>query len=197
MARSVLRVPVVMGLLVSLGLAIASEAGVKVRTQFDKTFDFRGMRTWAWHPTGPGEVKMAVTPEDNPEAVRVRFEPVILDAVQKELAKRALQGPGDGSPQLYVHYYVLISTNMSAQTMGQFVPSVPEWGLPPFSGATQSLRVFQQGSLLIDVTAAATKAIVWRGLAEAELSPDRAPAERDARLRAAIGDLLKKFPKTS
>ena len=194
MARSVLRVPLVLGLVVSLGLGVASGAGVKVQTQFDKTFDFRGMRTWAWHPTGPGEVKMAVTPDDNPEAVRARFEPVIIDAVQKELAKHQLQGPGDGTPQLYVHYYVLISTSMSAQTMGQFAPA---WGVPLFASATQSLRVFPKGSLLIDVTAAATKAIVWRGLAEAEISTDRAPAERDARLRAAIGELLKKFPKTS
>jgi hypothetical protein len=196
MARSVWRPALALGLVLSVGLSVAS-GGVKVHAQADKTFDFRGMRTWAWHPTGAGDVMMAVTPKDNPEGVRARFEPVILDAVQKELAKRQLQASGDGSPQLYVHYYLLISTNMSAQTIGQFAPAVPEWGLPPFSGATQSLRVFPQGSLLIDVTSAATKAIVWRGLAEGEINLDRKPEERDARLRAAIGDLLKKFPKTS
>ena len=57
--------------------------------------------------------------------------------------------------------------------------------------------MFPQGSLLIDVTSVATKAIVWRSLAEGEINLDRKPEERDARLRAAIGEMLKKFPKTS
>ncbi len=193
--ESRMRPRVVSGLLLALALVVAVDAKVKVRTEQDKTFDFRGVRTWAWHPSGSGDVKMAVTPDDNPAAVRERFAPVIEDAVTKELARRGIGQAAD--PQVFVNYYVLLSTNMSAQTMGQFVPTVPEWGLPPFSGATQSLRVFEQGSLLIDVTAAATRAIVWRGLAQAEIHRERTPAERDARLRAAIADLLKKLPKTS
>lgn len=197
MASSILRTPLVLGLLVSMGLGVVLSAGTKVRVQIDKAFDFRGLRTWAWHPTGAGDVRMALTPDDNPEAVGARFEPVIKDAVEQELTKRQLmQAPADGAPQLYVHYYLLVSTSMSTQTMGQFVPSVPDWGLPPFTAATQSLRVFPQGSLLIDVTAAATRAIVWRGLAEGEIQLNRAPEARDARLGAAIGELLKKFPKT-
>jgi hypothetical protein len=197
MTRTILRAPVAL-LLLALGAGLASGAGVKVRAEFDKTFGFRGMRTWTWHPTGPGDVKMAVTPDDKPEAVKARFEPVILDAVQKELEKRRLAlAPAGAAPQLYVHYYLLVSTSMSAQTMGQFLPAVPEWGIPPFNAATQSLRVFPQGSLLVDVSAAATNTLVWRGVAEGEIKLDRQPAERDARLRAAIGELLKKFPQTS
>jgi hypothetical protein len=186
---------VVPGLMLFVLLVVAVNAKVKVKTEQDKTFDFRGVRTWAWHPSGSGDLKMALTPDDNPAAIRERFVPLIDDAIAKELARRGLgQAP---SPQVYVNYYVLISTNMSAQTMGQFVPTVPEWGLPPFSGATQSLRVFEQGSLLIDVTSVATRNIVWRGVAQAEIHRERTPAERDARLRDAIVDLLKKLPKTS
>ena len=193
--RSRLAPRLVSGLLLIVALVVAVEAKVKVKAEQDKTFDFRGVRTWAWHPSGSGDVKMAVTPDDNPAAVQKRFAPVIEDAITRELAGRSI-GPA-ASPQVFVNYYVLISTNMSAQTMGQFVPTVPEWGLPPFSGATQSLRVFEQGSLLIDVTAVATRAIVWRGMAQAEIHRERTPAERDARLRAAIADLLKKLPRTT
>jgi hypothetical protein len=156
------------------------------------------VRTWAWHPTGAGDVKMAVTPDDNPAAIRERFEPVIKDAVARELPARGLTAaaPGQAS-DLFVNYYLLISTNMSAQTMGQFVPTVPEWGLPPFSGATQSLRVFEKGSLVLDVTSVSSRALVWRGVAEAEIDRERTPEQREVRLRAAIADVLKKFPKTS
>jgi hypothetical protein len=194
-ARSISGVAFVSGVALALAIAVSLEAGVKVRTQRDETFDFRGLRTWAWHPSGAGDVRMAITPDDNPAAVRERFGPVIESAVQSELGKRQLVQAGDSkTPQLYVNYYVLLSTNMSAQTVGQFAPSVPEWGLPPFSGATQSLRVFEQGSLLIDVTAVSSGVIVWRGMVQAELHRDRAQGERDSRLRAAIGDLLKRFP---
>jgi hypothetical protein len=185
--------------LAALCLAAAVvEAKVKVKVQRDEAFAFKGLRTWAWHTSGPGEVRMAVSADDKPEAVRERVEPVLMDAVAKEMPTRGLTAAAAGqTPDVYVHYYVLINTNMSAQTMGQFVPSVPEWGLPPFSGATQSLRVFEQGSLLIDITAASTSNIVWRGVAQAELHRERALAQREANLRSAIAELLKKFPKTT
>ena len=144
MARLNSPVPVVLVVAAMLAAPIALSAGVKVRSEYDKSFDFRGLTTWAWHPESAGDVRMAVTADDDPAAMKERFEPVILDAVQKEMAGRGLNlAAAGGTPQLYVNYYVLISTNQSRQTMGQFLPTVPEWGIPPFSyGATQSLKVF-------------------------------------------------------
>jgi hypothetical protein len=31
-----------------------------------------------------------------------------------------------------VHYYVLVSVGMDAQVVGQFLPPITEWGVPPF-----------------------------------------------------------------
>ena len=199
MDRLCSRVPVVLVVAAMLAAPIALSAGVKVRSEYDKSFDFRGLTTWAWHPEGAGDVRMAVTADDNPAAMKERFEPVILDAVQKEMAGRGLNlADASGTPQLYVNYYVLISTNQSRQTMGQFLPTVPEWGIPPFSyGATQSLKVFEEGSLVLDVTSAKTRQLIWRGMAVAELQRKSAPQDRDTRLRAAIAEVVKKFPKTS
>ena len=184
------RIPVVLVVAALLAAPIALSAGVKVRSQQDKDFDFRGLTTWAWHPDGAGDVRMALTAEDDPAAMKARFEPVIVDAVQKEMASRGLTvAEASGTPQLYVNYYVLISTNQSRQTMGQFLPTVPEWGIPPFSyGATQSLKVFEEGSLVLDVTSAKTRLLIWRGMAVAELQrkshspgPRHAPSRGDRR----------------
>jgi hypothetical protein len=190
---------VVWGLAAVLGLGLAAAVGakVKVTVQRDEAFVFTGQRTWTWHPDGPGDVKMALTPNDDPAAIRNRFEPVIVDAVGKALATRGLAASAAGAePDFFVRYYVLISTNMSAQTIGQFAPA-GYWGLPTFSGATQSLRVFEQGALILDVRSAKSRELVWRGIAQAELDRERSPAERDKRLREAIGDIVKKFPKIS
>jgi hypothetical protein len=199
MARLSSPVPVVLVVAAMLAAPIALSAGVKVRSEYDKSFDFRGLTTWAWHPESAGDVRMAVTADDDPAAMKERFEPVILDAVQKEMAGRGLNlAAAGGTPQLYVNYYVLISTNQSRQTMGQFLPTVPEWGIPPFSyGATQSLKVFEEGSLVLDVTSTKTRQLIWRGMAVAELQRKSAPQDRDTRLRAAIAEVVKKFPKTS
>ena len=199
MARLSSPVPVVLVVAAMLAAPIALSAGVKVRSEYDKSFDFRGLTTWAWHQESAGDVRMAVTADDDPAAMKERFEPVILDAVQKEMAGRGLNlAAAGGTPQLYVNYYVLISTNQSRQTMGQFLPTVPEWGIPPFSyGATQSLKVFEEGSLVLDVTSTKTRQLIWRGMAVAELQRKSAPQDRDTRLRAAIAEVVKKFPKTS
>ena len=56
MDRLCSRVPVVLVVAAMLAAPIALSAGVKVRSQHDKTFDFRGLTTWAWHPEGAGDV---------------------------------------------------------------------------------------------------------------------------------------------
>ena len=45
-------------------------ARVKVNVEFDKTFNFKAVRTWGWDPAGPGAVKMARTQDDDPEAMK-------------------------------------------------------------------------------------------------------------------------------
>ncbi len=196
MVRIVSRAAFVLGLTVALGGMLQGK--VKVRAERDKTFDFKSVRTWDWHPQGAGEVKMAITADDNPAAVTARFGPAIKDAIGKGLSRAKVTEAAEGAqPQLYVYYYLLLTTNQNRQTIGQFAPAVPEWGLPPFSGATQSLRVFEEGSLLVDATSAAAGTIVWRGIARAEVHRERTAEERETRLRAAIADLLEKFPKTS
>ena len=49
------------------------------------------VRTWAWNPQGPGDVKMARTQNDDPDAMKRKAEPWILDAVATEMTRRGLQ----------------------------------------------------------------------------------------------------------
>ena len=76
--------------------------------------------------------------------------------------------------------------------MGQFLPAVTAWGLPPFAGATQSYKVIQQGSLVLDISA--NKEVVWRGIGQAELKPGQPTEKRAMLLREAVRDILKEYP---
>jgi hypothetical protein len=175
-------------------VAAPALARVKVKADYDRTFDFTTLKTWSWPSDSPGDVKMALTKDDNPEEIRRRFEPTLLASVERSLAKKGFVKAAAGQPaDFLMMYFVLISTNQSAQTMGQFLPGSVAWGLPPFEARTQSLKIFEQGSLVLDVMTP-TKQPIWRGLAQAEMHRDRPQPEREKRLGEAIDDLLKQFP---
>jgi uncharacterized protein DUF4136 len=175
----------------ALAMHAVLTARMDVRVEYDKTFDFKPMRTWAWNPQGPGEVKMARTKDDDPEAMHQRTMPLIVEAVSTTLEQRGLK-TATGEPDLTVTYYLLLTTSMSAQTLGQFLPATTAWGLPPFAPATQSMKLMNRGSLVIDLSAKQT--VVWRGVAQANVKFDADEARRQALIREAVRDLLRRYP---
>jgi hypothetical protein len=168
-------------------------AGVKVQSQSDQTFAFATLKTWAWNPSGPGDVKVWVTAESDPAPVKRQVEPIIMQAVDEQLAKRNFTR-AEERPDFFVTYYVLVTLGMSSQQLGQFLPSLSEWGVPPFTAPTTSLKIYPEGSLVLDVAAGSTDRVVWRGVAQSEVKPDASDAERTKRVRDAVKDLLEKFP---
>ena len=184
--RSILLVGALLALIVPDVLA-----RVKVTINFDKAFDFKPVKTWGWNPEGPGSIMMARTADDDPEAMKKVAEPPIVDAVTVEMTRRGLvQAPSD--PHVIVTYYLLLTTSMSAQTVGQFVDPTMAWGLPLFPQATQSLKILNRGSLVLDLSAKGT--VVWRGVAQAELKMDTPFKKREELLRESVRDLLRRFP---
>jgi hypothetical protein len=187
----------VLAFVVAVALAWAVDIGlarVDVKVEFDKAFDFKSVRTWGWDPAGPGQVKMGRTLEDDPDAMQRKAEPLIVSAVEIEMPQRGLQQAAS-DPQLVLTYYLLLSTTLSAQTMGQFLPATTEWGLPPFVGATQSLKMMNRGSLVLDLSA--NGKVVWRGVAQANIKIDADEKRREALLREGVRDLLRRYPPKS
>ena len=172
---------------------IARAAKTEIRTESDPKFSFAGLKTWAWHPEGAGEVRLAYSSSADPNKVHDRVRPVIVEGVTREMTSRGFSEAAD-HPDLYVHYYVLVAVQSSAQTMGQFLPATPEWGLPPFTASTTALSIYPVGTFLMDMTVPGRDGIVWRGAAEREVDLERPDAERKKILLRAIADLLKQFP---
>jgi hypothetical protein len=172
-------------------LAVQTVLAIDVSVGFDKKFDFTKARTWGWNPDGAGDVRMARSVDDDPVAVKKAAEPIIMSAVTSEMAARKLQF-STTAPGVYVTYYLLLSTGANEQIVGQFVPSTVAWSLPLFSTPTQSLEIIDRGSLVLDVSA--NKMVVWRGAAKAKIKTDEKRERREALLREAVRDLLKKFP---
>jgi len=99
--------PTLLTIAVALTLAVQAVGALDVRVDFDKTFDFKAMKTWGWNPAGPGDVKMARTQSDDPEDIRQRAEPTIVEEVASELARLGLKSAA--TPDLTVTYYLLLT----------------------------------------------------------------------------------------
>lgn len=165
--------------------------GVDVNIEYGKTFDFTSVKTWAWNPKGAGDVIIARTKDDDPAAVKKKAEPLILDAVAGELMRKGLQ-QATSEPDVTVTYYLLLSNNMTAQTIGQFLPATTAWGYMLVAPSTQSIKMMNQGALVIDLTA--KDFVVWRGVAQARVAFDVDDKKREAILREGVRDLFKRYP---
>jgi hypothetical protein len=182
--------------LLMLALSVtAALAGPKVQVQRDKEFDFATLKTWTWNPSGPGEVKVVVTADSKSEPVKHTYEPVIMKSVEDELARRGLTQASGTPPDFTMTYYVLITAATASQEMGQFLPAVTYYGVPPFAPQTTSLSIYPKGTLVLDVATPEPRHVVWRAVAQAEIDLDKTDAQRSARLRDIVRDVLGKLPR--
>jgi hypothetical protein len=180
---------------VAVVLAVAPLiAGMKVKVENDKEFDFEGLKTYAWRLDGANPVKILENSLDKPEEVRKNLEPIVLAAVDGELAKKGFKRVESGQPDLYLDYYVLVGPNAQSQYHGQFVGGVPAWGLPDFAMSTSAIKIYEQGSLIIDLVSIAQKHTVWRGSAATEIDRRRTREERTAIINEAARKMFEKFP---
>jgi uncharacterized protein DUF4136 len=168
-------------------------AKTDIEITYDKKYSFAGQRRWAWHPDGAGDTRLAMTAQDDAKRVAARVDPVVVPAVERELKGRGLAQVTD-TPDFYVHYYFLGTVGELSQVAGQFLPAVPEWGIPPFTASSTALSVYPVGTLIIDITTAANRDIVWRGSAKRKIDMASPDQKRKEVFERAIRDLLKGFP---
>ena len=184
-------------LVVGLILGVILEAAkIKVRAEPDPEFDFANLLLWAWDDDA-GQVLMARFANDDPAPLKARIDPLIRRYVADAMEKKGLMLAANAPPDVQLHYYVLVSLDVSGHEMGQFLPSVPYWGLPPFAPATTSLNAVTRGSLVLDAMLPGNvgeRRVIWRGVAQSTVGDTDSPQARDARLREASAELVKRFP---
>jgi len=175
-------------------VAAVGAAKIKSRAEADPKFDFGTVRTWEWDLGGAGDVMLARAADDDPAVIKQRVDPVIVAAVSAELGRRGLTFAQGGSADIRMHYYLLVTVGAATQEMGQFLPPVPEWGVPPFAPATTALDIVQRGSIVLDAFGRTADRVVWRGVAQSDIDQIKTDKERDERIRDSVRDLIKRLP---
>jgi hypothetical protein len=149
-----------------------------VTYDYDRAANFSAFKTYAW--TRGTELS------DEFNHVRV------VRAIDAGLAAKGLtRVEPDATPDVLVAYHASFERNLeiSGQThgLGPFGLGGDRWG----SARVQPILV---GTLVVDISDARTKALVWRSLASSDVRPTDKPENRDKKIAKATEKMFKNYP---
>jgi hypothetical protein len=177
----------VFALAFAFAVAISSLACSTFQTtdDYDPGIDFSRFHSYAWQPHS---LELS-DPMIDTDLLRVRVQ----RAVDAELERKGLVPGAEGAtPDLLVDYHVSTREKVDLVTF----PST--WGYGPGwywgIGTEVQAREYTQGTLVLDFVDGATKQLVWRGTASAEITRSRTPEERAKRIDDAVREILAPFP---
>jgi len=184
----------------SLLLLIVSLSGcatkLYVETDYEASYNFAALKTFA--------VKSAK--QDTKENILI--SPFTLShihtLVNGELAKRYQSVNESAAPDFFVTYHVVMEEKLEPGAYDQMYgygfwgrgyryPS-PLFYRPMYDGG---VRVYNQGSLIIDMVDAKTQQPIWRGVSEKRLNKSLSPQKQREILTSAVMEVLAQFPPVS
>jgi hypothetical protein len=146
--------------------------------------DFTRYQTYTWGPADAlptGDPRLDANP-----FFKDRFE----GAVEKQLASRRLERAASGTPDLLLHYHASVTQRVDVDSVdrrhGYCGPEGCEGG---------GVRVYDIGTLVIDVVDARTNRLIWRGWAEDDLRAVLADQDQmDKKIDEAVTRMMVRFP---
>ena len=160
-----------------LGVLIAGCSGVDVSHDYDRNYNFVALKTWSWSPKefqtdGGGQISKvsSLTHE------RIR------NSVDHELTLKKYERIDSQASDFWVRHYAAI---------GQRIESDPGYDDGWYG---QDLRVYDEGTIIVDVISPKDKRLVWRGTARGAVDPGLTPEEREKRIQEVVHDILADFP---
>jgi hypothetical protein len=172
-------------------------AKTKSSVEFDKTARFDGIKTWSWL-----EDPKVINKSTNPNVVRdgvisqEALSPPTKGFVEREMAAKGYKQVTTGEPaDAQVAVYLIGSAGTSTQELGQFLPYAATFSLGITSyGPAQSMRIYEVGTIVLDIIDPAKKSAVWRATTSGEINRENSQEKRLAIVAKVIQDALKKFP---
>jgi len=184
---------VIGGFLVLVMLLVGCSTKPYVETDYESGYDFSQLKTF----------KVAETRQDVKENLLI--SPFTLShihtAVDAELAKRYQAPAADSKPDFVVNYHVVVEEKIDPRSYnelygygwygrGYYYP----YPRPFFYGVNSGVRVYEQGSLIIDIVDGKTDKPLWRGVSQKRLSRGLSPQKQREILSMAVTEVLAQFP---
>lgn len=163
-----------------------------VETDYQADFNFALLKTF----------DVAETKQDTKENILISpFTLGHIHAVlEAELSKRYQVPAAGAAPDFIVNYHVVVEEKIDPRSYdslygyGFYGRGYHRYGSPFFYGPNAGVRVYNQGSLIIDIVDAKTNKPIWRGVSEKRLSRSMAPQQQREVLSAAVTEVIAQFP---
>jgi hypothetical protein len=178
---------------VMLALALAvvgatSAYAQDIRFNFDKQADFAKFKTFKWVTIKGGKHVNDIADQQ------------IRAAIESELAVKGLVRTDADSADLYIGYQAAVDTEKQMNTFDTGWGYGPGWhgggwygyGGGGMSSSTTTTSTIYVGSITVDMYQAATKSLVWRGMATKTLDAKAKPEKQQKNLQKAMNKLFKK-----
>jgi hypothetical protein len=143
-----------------------------------------GYRKYSWLVQSPGP---GVDPKEAALAASV------TQSIDATLAVKGYRIDGQ-MPDFLIAWYVNFEPKERVTTVQTGYGRYRHPGLPPAMPPLKMVHEYTEGTLILDVLDAATKSLVWRGTAQAEVLPSVDVSTREARIREAVRRILERFP---
>lgn len=125
-------------------------------------------------------------------------------SLESELAKRYQAVMGEEKPDFTVTYHVIVEEKIDPNSYNElygfgaygrgFYRHPYPYHSPFLYGPARSVRVYNQGSLIIDIADAKTDKPIWRGVSEKRLGRNMSPVQQREILSKAVAEVLSQFP---
>ena len=141
------RILMVLSLMLVGGIAF----GMNVKTDYDRSFDFGRLKTFAF-----SEQKR---PDGNLLQRNTLVDNRIRDALKRELEVRGFRYQPDGQADFVIAYYAREREQAEGEPLGYGMPYRWRWGWGPRVWT----RYYTQGSVIVDCIEPTSNQLIWRG----------------------------------
>ena len=174
--------------LVAWLLVLGGCTTVSVSADWDPSANLASLRTWAWQQNA---IPRTGDPRLDDPLVQARIQ----NALEHALGEMGHPELAAGKPDFYVSYHIAIQQKLDARTI--YRDYGPYRGWYGAGGAQTIVDEYELGMLLVDFIDPKTNSVIWRGKAQSRLQELKTPEERQARVQAAVDQLLAQFPPKS
>jgi len=172
----------------TLLLLVQACSSIKVSQDYDATYTFSNLNTFAWKENKDKEYGI----KDN-DLVDNR----IRTAIVSHLYDRSFNLIESKTPDFYISYHVSIKQNYdSGGSRTGFSFGISSFGSHGGIGIStgSSSRAYNEGTLLIDVTDPSTNKLIWRGISTQPVSDHTNPSESISNIDETVNKILTLFP---
>ena len=179
-------------LLFAFCLLVASCSSIPVATDYDTSYDFSAVKTYAWlEPKG----KLIADPYVDNGLMKQR----VHKSINAAMTSKGYQLLDDASAaDVLVSYHLSSHQKLSVTSyhshFGYYPCRFCYPGSMHHSGRDVEVRQHREGSFIIDIIHPQNRDLLWRGTSERRLPKSATPQQRDDFINETISNILSKFP---